>query len=50
LLAKHGRHTEAKAQAQHYLDVYPTGFAVSEAQALIRGAASTNDTPGENSP
>jgi outer membrane protein assembly factor BamD (BamD/ComL family) len=37
LLAKAGRNAEARHEAERYLSAYPTGFAVSEAQALQRG-------------
>lgn len=37
LLAKAGRGAEARHEAERYLSAYPTGFAVSEAQALQRG-------------
>jgi hypothetical protein len=37
LLAKAGRSAEARHEAERYLSAYPTGFAVSEAQALQRG-------------
>lgn len=50
LLAKQGRQTEAKAHAQRYLEAYPTGFAVSEAQALIRGAAAAGGASDERAP
>jgi outer membrane protein assembly factor BamD (BamD/ComL family) len=50
LLAKHGRQTEAEAQARRYLEAYPTGFAVSEARALIRGATSAGEAPDESAP
>lgn len=38
LMAKSGRTDEARGEAQRYLEAYPTGFAVSEAQALQQGA------------
>lgn len=42
LLAKSGRADEAQREAARYLRLYPTGFALSEAQAL---AAATGQAP-----
>jgi hypothetical protein len=39
LLAKAGRAEEARGEAKRYLGAYPTGFALSEAQAVERGAS-----------
>lgn len=39
LLEKAGRLDEARREAERYLQAYPTGFAVKEAQALKPGAA-----------
>lgn len=38
LLAAAGRSDEARREAERYLTLYPTGFAVSEAQAVKNGA------------
>lgn len=38
LLAAVGRGEEARREAEHYLSLYPTGFAVSEAQGVKRAA------------
>lgn len=38
LLAAAGRTEEARREAERYLTLYPTGFAVSEAQAVKNGA------------
>lgn len=38
LLAAAGRTEEARAEAERYLALYPTGFAVSEAEAVNNGA------------
>lgn len=38
LLAKAGRTEESRREAKRYLSTYPTGFAVSEAQGIERGA------------
>lgn len=40
LLAKAGNLEAARREAERYLSSYPTGFAVSEAQALARGTVS----------
>ena len=40
LLAKAGKLADARREAERYLSSYPTGFAVSEAQALKQGSAS----------
>jgi hypothetical protein len=40
LLAAAGRTEEARAEAERYLTLYPTGFAVSEAEAVKNGAKS----------
>jgi hypothetical protein len=45
LLAKAGRSDDARREAERYLAAYPTGFAVSEAQALRGAAAEKQDTP-----
>jgi len=46
LLSDSGRADEAAREAQRYLSLYPTGFAVSEAQALEpHGAAPSNAEP-----
>jgi hypothetical protein len=42
LLAKAGRGDEARREAERYVSAYPSGFAVSEAQALIAGSSGAN--------
>ena len=41
LLAKAGKLADARREAERYLSSYPTGFAVSEAQALNQGSTPT---------
>jgi hypothetical protein len=42
LLAAAGRSEEARREAERYLTLYPTGFAVSEAEAVKSGAKSAS--------
>jgi hypothetical protein len=46
LLAAVGRNEEARREAEHYLALYPTGFAVSEAQGL-KGAVDAARRPAD---
>jgi TolA-binding protein len=46
LLAKAGKVADARREAERYLSSYPTGFAVSEAQALEQGSTSI-EAPAE---
>jgi TolA-binding protein len=45
LLDKAGRSEAATAVASRYLELYPNGFAASEAQALLRGKADPQTSP-----
>ena len=45
LLAKAGKSDEARREAERYLQAYPTGFAVKEAQALKAGDDGGQGTP-----
>ena len=49
LLAKAGRSDEAKREAERYLAAYPAGFAVREAQGLVRAtpAPAGSESPSE---
>jgi outer membrane protein assembly factor BamD (BamD/ComL family) len=47
LLAKAGRLEEARREAQRYVAAYPTGFALTEAQALESGATTGSAPPAE---
>jgi TolA-binding protein len=50
LLAKAGRMAEARTEAQRYLQGHPTGFAVSEARALLAPDHSSSATPAVEPP
>jgi hypothetical protein len=50
LLAAAGRTAEASREAERYLALYPTGFAVSEAEAVKRGAAGAKAAPDSGAP
>jgi outer membrane protein assembly factor BamD (BamD/ComL family) len=45
LLAKAGQADAARREAERYLAAYPTGFAVSEAQALVQGQTPLRASP-----
>jgi len=47
LLAKSGRTAEAVADARRYLEAYPTGFAVREAEAVARGEVAPSGSPSD---
>ena len=44
LMATSGREDEARGEARRYLEAYPTGFALSEAQALVQGGVPAEST------
>ena len=50
LLANAGRAEEARREAERYLAVYPTGFAVAEADALKKGEGALPQPPSPEEP